>query len=60
MCAVCAGGGKTTLLSILGGRATKNTKTDGTVLFNGAPLNKRAKRQTGFVMQASLGWWGSG
>ena len=48
------------MLSILGGRAPKAAVTDGDVLFNRAPLSKRAKRQTGFVMQVraglSCGW----
>ncbi|GAB4821556.1 hypothetical protein N2152v2_008602 [Parachlorella kessleri] len=49
-----SGGGKTTLLSILGGRTPKGARMDGSVLFNGGALNKRAKRQTGYVMQDDL------
>ncbi|EFN53135.1 hypothetical protein CHLNCDRAFT_32365 [Chlorella variabilis] len=49
-----SGGGKTTLLSILGGRAPKLTKQDGRATFNGSKLNKRVKRQIGFVLQDDL------
>lgn len=50
---------QTTLLSILGGRAPKLTKQDGRATFNGSKLNKRVKRQIGFVLQASgrCGFW---
>ncbi|KAL4427647.1 hypothetical protein ABPG75_001736 [Micractinium tetrahymenae] len=49
-----SGGGKTTLLSILGGRAPKQTRQEGQVLFNGHKLTKRIKRQIGFVLQDDL------
>ncbi|KAL4855816.1 ABC transporter G family member 22 [Chlorella vulgaris] len=49
-----SGGGKTTLLSLLGGRAPKRTQQDGRVTFNGSRLNKRVKRQIGFVLQDDL------
>ncbi|KAL4444675.1 hypothetical protein ABPG77_002492 [Micractinium sp. CCAP 211/92] len=49
-----SGGGKTTLLSILGGRAPKQTRQEGQILFNGHKLTKRVKRQIGFVLQDDL------
>lgn len=45
---------QTTLLSLLGGRAPKRTQQDGRVTFNGSRLNKRVKRQIGFVLQDDL------
>ena len=48
----CAGSGKTTLLSIIGHRAQKSLKSNGTVSYNGGPLTKAYKRKLGFVMQA--------
>ena len=50
-----SGGGKTSLLSILGGRAPKATRPSGEVLFNGSKLGKRVKRQIGFVLQVQAG-----
>lgn len=47
---------QTTLLSILGGRAPKQTRQEGRVLFNGHKLTKRVKRQIGFVLQVRAGW----
>ena len=44
---------QTTLLSILGGRAPKQTQQEGRVRFNDAKLTKRVKRQIGFVLQVS-------
>ena len=49
-----SGGGKTTLLSMLGGRTPKAARTDGHVTFNGEALSKRVKRMIGFVMQDDL------
>lgn len=49
-----SGSGKTTLLSILGGRTPKGATVTGGVLFNGAPMTKRAKRSLGFVLQDDL------
>ncbi|KAI7845331.1 hypothetical protein COHA_001172 [Chlorella ohadii] len=49
-----SGGGKTTLLSILGGRTPKQTRAEGQVSFNGARITKRVKRQIGFVLQDDL------
>ena len=49
-----SGSGKTSLLSILGGRTPKGATVAGAILFNGAPLTKRAKRQLGFVLQDDL------
>jgi ABC-type multidrug transport system ATPase subunit len=49
-----SGGGKTTLLSILGGRTPKQTRAEGQVMFNGARITKRVKRQIGFVLQDDL------
>ena len=45
---------QTTLLSILGGRAPKQTQQEGRVRFNDAKLTKRVKRQIGFVLQVGL------
>ncbi len=47
---------QTTLLSILGGRAPKQTRQEGQILFNGHKLTKRVKRQIGFVLQARGAW----
>eukprot|EP00884_Botryococcus_braunii_P016367 jgi/Botrbrau1/3413/Bobra.0337s0046.1 len=49
-----SGSGKTTLLSIIGQRAQKHMRRNGEVLFNGHSLNKRMKRQIGYVMQDDL------
>jgi ABC-type multidrug transport system ATPase subunit len=49
-----SGSGKTTLLSILGGRTPTGARQEGAVLFNGAALDKRTKRQVGYVMQDDL------
>ena len=51
---------QTTLLSILGGRAPKQTRQEGRVLFNGRKLSKRVKRQIGFVLQVRGGGGGGG
>lgn len=48
-----SGGGKTSLLSALAGRA-KFTRREGTVTFNGSKLTKDVKRRIGFVMQDDL------
>ncbi|KAL0032350.1 hypothetical protein WJX79_006390 [Trebouxia sp. C0005] len=49
-----SGSGKTTLLSIIGSRAQSAMRRTGAVTFNGQKLNKRFKRQIGFVMQDDL------
>ncbi|KAK9839571.1 hypothetical protein WJX84_010569, partial [Apatococcus fuscideae] len=49
-----SGSGKTTLLTIMGARAQSHMKKAGDVNFNGQPLNKRMKRQMGFVLQDDL------
>ena len=46
--------GKTTLLSIMGGRAQRSLRHNGTALFNGVPLTKERKRRIGYVMQDDL------
>lgn len=46
-----SGGGKTTLLSILGGRI--KGKYTGSVLLNGKPKTKASNRYLGYVPQAS-------
>lgn len=53
---------QTTLLSILGGRTPKQTRPEGRVMFNGARITKRVKRQIGFVLQVGRmdGWWVGG
>jgi len=47
-----SGSGKSSLLTVLGGRST--ARTTGTITFNGAPLNKGSKRKLGFVSQDDL------
>ncbi|KAL3132535.1 hypothetical protein ABBQ32_009078 [Trebouxia sp. C0010 RCD-2024] len=49
-----SGSGKTTLLSIMGSRAQSAMRRTGAITFNGQKLNKRFKRQLGFVMQDDL------
>lgn len=49
-----SGSGKTTLLSIIGSRAQSAMRRTGDIAFNGQKLNKRFKRQLGFVMQDDL------
>eukprot|EP00897_Mesotaenium_endlicherianum_P001659 jgi/Mesen1/1520/ME000132S00455 len=47
-----SGGGKTTLLNVLGGRARAHV--DGAVTYSGLPYNKGLKRRVGFVTQDDL------
>ncbi|PNH02532.1 ABC transporter G family member 26, partial [Tetrabaena socialis] len=47
-----SGGGKTSLLALLGGRST--ARLEGTITFNGAKMNKAVKRKLGYVMQDDL------
>ncbi|KAK9820397.1 hypothetical protein WJX72_009913 [[Myrmecia] bisecta] len=49
-----SGSGKTSLLSVIGGRAQKMMIKEGEVTFNGSKLNKRLKRQIGYVLQDDL------
>ncbi|KAK9821260.1 hypothetical protein WJX74_004512 [Apatococcus lobatus] len=49
-----SGSGKTTLLTIMGARAQSHMRKEGDVNFNGQALNKRLKRQLGFVLQDDL------
>ncbi|KAL4424963.1 hypothetical protein ABPG77_002848 [Micractinium sp. CCAP 211/92] len=49
-----SGSGKTSLLSILGARAQKAMRVEGSCTFNGQPLTKRLKRRMGYVMQDDL------
>lgn len=49
-----SGSGKTTLLSIMGGRQQRSMRIEGQVLFNGGRLDKKMKRNIGFVMQDDL------
>lgn len=47
-----SGSGKTTLITALGGRLThRRGRLDGTVLYNGKPLNNAVNRSIGFVTQ---------
>ncbi|GAB2290006.1 ABC transporter G member 22, partial [Dionaea muscipula] len=46
-----SGGGKTTLLNLLSGRAKPNS---GTITYNGYPYSKSLKRRIGFVLQDDL------
>jgi len=48
-----SGGGKTSLLSAIAGRA-KFVKSEGVITFNGQELTKSIKRRVGFVMQDDL------
>lgn len=50
-----SGSGKTSLLSILGARAQKAMRVEGSCTFNGQPLTKRLKRRMGYVMQVGRG-----
>lgn len=36
--------------------ACRMVRVQGAVLYNGKPLNKRAKRQVGYVMQVRDSW----
>ncbi|GLI63140.1 hypothetical protein VaNZ11_006048 [Volvox africanus] len=47
-----SGGGKTSLLTLLGGRST--ARLEGSVTFNGAKMSKTLKRKLGYVMQDDL------
>ncbi|KXZ52591.1 hypothetical protein GPECTOR_9g636 [Gonium pectorale] len=47
-----SGGGKTSLLTLLGGRST--ARLGGAITFNGQPLNKPIKRKLGYVAQDDL------
>ncbi|KAG2488296.1 hypothetical protein HYH03_013146 [Edaphochlamys debaryana] len=47
-----SGGGKTSLLTLLGGRST--ARVDGAITFNGSKLNKPIKRKLGYVSQDDL------
>mmetsp|Transcript_8214 Transcript_8214/g.14078 ORF Transcript_8214/g.14078 Transcript_8214/m.14078 type:complete len:703 (-) Transcript_8214:560-2668(-) len=47
-----SGSGKSSLLSVLGGRST--ARTTGDILFNGQPMTKAIKRSLGFVTQDDL------
>ena len=49
-----SGSGKTTLVTALGGRTADSLKVEGEILFNGAPLSRRLKRDVGFVLQDDL------
>jgi ABC-type glutathione transport system ATPase component len=49
-----SGSGKTTLLTIMGSRAQKLMKVDGSITYNDSPLTKKLKRQVGFVSQDDL------
>ncbi|KAK9815539.1 hypothetical protein WJX72_005401 [[Myrmecia] bisecta] len=49
-----SGGGKTSLLSHIGGRTQRAMRKQGEVLFDGQQLTKAAKRHVGFVMQDDL------
>ena len=53
-----AGSGKTSLLSVLGGRTPKAVRMQGKVLYNDQPLTKAVKRKIGFVLQ--VGCYASG
>lgn len=56
-----SGGGKTSLLTLLGGRST--ARLGGTIAFNGAKMTKATKRKMGYVSQVGdlgpggLGGW---
>ncbi|GFR49799.1 hypothetical protein Agub_g11737, partial [Astrephomene gubernaculifera] len=47
-----SGGGKTSLLTLLGGRST--ARLEGAITFNGARLSKALKRKLGYVSQDDL------
>ncbi|GIL50151.1 hypothetical protein Vafri_6284 [Volvox africanus] len=47
-----SGGGKTSLLTLLGGRST--ARLEGSVNFNGSKMSKALKRKLGYVMQDDL------
>ncbi|GLC39402.1 hypothetical protein PLESTM_000892900 [Pleodorina starrii] len=47
-----SGGGKTSLLTLLGGRST--ARLEGSVTFNGAKMSKPVKRKLGYVSQDDL------
>eukprot|EP00198_Chlamydomonas_reinhardtii_P001397 XP_001690733.1 predicted protein [Chlamydomonas reinhardtii] len=47
-----SGGGKTSLLTLLGGRST--ARLGGTIAFNGAKMTKATKRKMGYVSQDDL------
>ncbi|KAG2431027.1 hypothetical protein HYH02_013459 [Chlamydomonas schloesseri] len=47
-----SGGGKTSLLTLLGGRST--ARLGGTISFNGAKMTKATKRKMGYVSQDDL------
>jgi len=49
-----SGSGKTTLLTIMGNRAQKLMKVNGSITYNDSPLTKKLKRQVGFVSQDDL------
>lgn len=49
-----SGGGKTSLLSLIGGRKPTSMDAKGHVLYNGQELTKDRKRRVGFVMQDDL------
>ena len=49
-----AGSGKTSLLSVLGGRTPKAVRMQGKVLYNDQPLTKAVKRKIGFVLQVGM------
>ncbi|KAL4457859.1 hypothetical protein ABPG75_012724 [Micractinium tetrahymenae] len=49
-----SGSGKTSLLSILGARAQKAMRVEGSCTFNGHPLTKPLKRRMGYVLQDDL------
>ena len=55
-----SGSGKTSLLSILGSRAQKAMRVEGSATFNGHPLTKRLKRQVGYVLQVGRWGWSNG
>ncbi len=44
-----SGGGKSSLLAVLGGRST--ARVAGTIAFNGRTMDKQVKRKLGYVMQ---------
>lgn len=44
-----SGGGKSSLLAVLGGRST--ARVSGTIAFNGRTMDKQVKRKLGYVMQ---------
>lgn len=47
-----SGGGKSSLLAVLGGRST--ARVSGTIAFNGRTMDKQVKRKLGYVMQDDL------